>query len=257
MSSADDSRSARSGEPSLFAVHTYRLLAAAIGAIGVLGFCNNLAVAALYWRFRRLRTPTNLLLLNISLSDLLVSLLGVNFTFAACVQGRWTWNQATCVWDGFSNSLFGESARPVRVCRVVFGGQTGGRGRERSRGPLGTLQGSDILLLALRRFLLRVHPQTLAVVYYEVPCPLWRHSSWAGSGVTLVGWRCRGGESCTLAVGFITGAGPRATAIAPTFRSMFFLLPTSSKVTEVSGPASSSLAWSCSGFLPVKGAFPC
>lgn len=108
MSVANDSRSARGAEHYLFAVHTYPLLAATIGTIGVLGFCNNLAVLALYWRFRRLRTPTNLLLLNISLSDLLVSLVGVNFTFAACVKGRWTWNQATCVWDGFSNSLFGE-----------------------------------------------------------------------------------------------------------------------------------------------------
>lgn len=100
--------SARSPEQHLFAVHTYRLLAVAIGTIGALGFCANFAVLALYWRFKRLRTPTNLLLLNISLSDLLVSLLGVNFTLAACVEGRWTWNQATCVWDGFSNSLFGQ-----------------------------------------------------------------------------------------------------------------------------------------------------
>lgn len=109
MSPANDSRSARSAEQYLFAVHTYRLLAVAIGTIGVLGFCNNFAVLALYCRFKRLRTPTNLLLVNISVSDLLVSLMGVNFTFAACVKGGWTWSQATCVWDGFSNSLFGES----------------------------------------------------------------------------------------------------------------------------------------------------
>lgn len=115
MSAANDSRSARSAEQYLFAVHTYRLLAVAIGTIGVLGFCNNFAVLALYCRFKRLRTPTNLLLVNISLSDLLVSLIGINFTFAACVRGRWTWNQATCVWDGFSNTLFGESKSVFRA----------------------------------------------------------------------------------------------------------------------------------------------
>ncbi|KPP79414.1 opsin-3-like [Scleropages formosus] len=61
----------------------------------------------LFYRFKRLRTPTNLLLLNISVSDLLVSVVGVHFTFVSCIRGGWTWNAATCVWDGFSNSLFG------------------------------------------------------------------------------------------------------------------------------------------------------
>ena len=73
---------------------------------------------ALYWRFKRLWTPTNLLLVNISLSDLLVSLFGVNFTLAACVEGRWTCNQAMCVWDGFSNSLFGQ-VQPVGWLQLV------------------------------------------------------------------------------------------------------------------------------------------
>lgn len=110
MNPANGSRSERGAEPLLFSGDTYRVLAVAIGTIGLFGFCNNFVVLALYCRFARLRTPTNLLLLNISLSDLLVSLIGINFTFAACLQGRWTWTHATCVWDGFSNSLFGESS---------------------------------------------------------------------------------------------------------------------------------------------------
>lgn len=108
MNPSNDTRAERSAEQYLFAVGTYKLLAFTIGTIGVFGFCNNFVVIILYCRFKRLRTPTNLLLVNISLSDLLVSLIGINFTFASCVKGRWTWNQATCVWDGFSNSLFGE-----------------------------------------------------------------------------------------------------------------------------------------------------
>lgn len=108
MNPANDTRIERSAEQYLFAVGTYKLLALTIGTIGVFGFCNNFVVIILYCRFKRLRTPTNLLLVNISLSDLLVSLIGINFTFASCVKGRWTWNQATCVWDGFSNSLFGK-----------------------------------------------------------------------------------------------------------------------------------------------------
>ncbi|XP_062851333.1 opsin-3 [Trichomycterus rosablanca] len=90
-----------------FAVGTYKLLAFTIGTIGALGFCNNVAVIVLYYKFRKLRTPTNLLLLNISVSDLLVSVIGINFTFISCLERGWVWNSSTCVWDGFSNSLFG------------------------------------------------------------------------------------------------------------------------------------------------------
>ncbi len=108
MNPANDTRAGRSTEHYIFAVGTYKLLAFTIGSIGVFGFCNNVVVIILYCKFKRLRTPTNLLLVNISLSDLLVSLIGINFTFASCVKGGWTWSQATCVWDGFSNSLFGE-----------------------------------------------------------------------------------------------------------------------------------------------------
>ncbi|KAK2823987.1 hypothetical protein Q5P01_021162 [Channa striata] len=107
MNPANESRAERSAEHSLFTVGTYKLLAFTIATIGLLGFCNNVVVIILYCKFKRLRTPTNLLLVNISLSDFLVSIIGINFTFASCVKGGWTWSQATCVWDGFSNSLFG------------------------------------------------------------------------------------------------------------------------------------------------------
>ncbi|CAN9500056.1 unnamed protein product [Ophioblennius macclurei] len=108
MNPANESRAERSSADTfLFASGTYKLLAFTIGTIGVFGFCNNVVVILLYSKFKRLRTPTNLLLVNISVSDLLVSLIGINFTFVSCVKGGWIWSQATCVWDGFSNSLFG------------------------------------------------------------------------------------------------------------------------------------------------------
>ncbi|XP_034041454.1 opsin-3 [Thalassophryne amazonica] len=97
----------RSAEGDVFTVGTYKLLAFIIGTIGILGFCNNAVVIILYCRFKSMRTPTNLLLVNIGLSDFLVSVLGINFTFASCVNGGWMWSRAMCVWDGFSNSLFG------------------------------------------------------------------------------------------------------------------------------------------------------
>lgn len=118
MNPANETRAGRSTEQYIFALGTYKLLAFTIGTIGVFGFCNNFVVIILYCRFKRLRTPTNLLLVNISLSDLLVSVIGINFTFASCVKGRWTWSQATCIWDGFSNSLFGER-RETGMCLLA------------------------------------------------------------------------------------------------------------------------------------------
>ncbi|CAL8299591.1 unnamed protein product [Merluccius merluccius] len=91
----------------LFTAGTYQLLALAVGSIGLFGFCNNVTVLVLFSRFKRLRTPAGLLLVNISVSDVLVSVFGVNFTFVACLKGGWIWGSATCTWDGFSNSLFG------------------------------------------------------------------------------------------------------------------------------------------------------
>ncbi|MGH0131833.1 UNVERIFIED_CONTAM: hypothetical protein FKN15_048187 [Acipenser sinensis] len=94
-------------EEYLFSAGTYKLLACTIGTIGILGFCNNVLILVLYYKFKRLRTPTNLFLLNKSVSDLLVSVFGVSFTFVSCVKRRWVWDSATCIWYGFSNSLFG------------------------------------------------------------------------------------------------------------------------------------------------------
>lgn len=95
------------GERPLFSPGTYELLALLVATIGMLGLCNNLLVLVLYYKFKRLRTPTNLFLVNISLSDLLVSVFGVSLTFMSCLRSRWVWDAAGCVWDGFSNSLFG------------------------------------------------------------------------------------------------------------------------------------------------------
>uniref|UniRef100_A0A7N9IGS5 Opsin 3 n=1 Tax=Macaca fascicularis TaxID=9541 RepID=A0A7N9IGS5_MACFA len=95
----------------LFSPGTYERLALLLGSIGLLGVGNNLLVLVLYYKFQRLRTPTHLLLVNISLSDLLVSLFGVTFTFVSCLRNGWVWDTVGCVWDGFSGSLFATVTR--------------------------------------------------------------------------------------------------------------------------------------------------
>lgn len=107
MTPLNDTGTRMHADTSLFPVGMYKRLAFTIGTIGVLGFCNNLLVLTLYYKFKRLQTPTSLLLVNISVSDLLVSVFGTNFTLVSCLERGWVWDTTTCVWDGFSNSLFG------------------------------------------------------------------------------------------------------------------------------------------------------
>uniref|UniRef100_A0A8C5GNI0 Vertebrate ancient opsin-like n=1 Tax=Gouania willdenowi TaxID=441366 RepID=A0A8C5GNI0_GOUWI len=83
------------------------VVAVCLGFIGTFGLLNNLLVIVLFCRYKMLRSPINLLLMNISISDLLVCVLGTPFSFAASTQGRWLIGEGGCVWYGFANSLFG------------------------------------------------------------------------------------------------------------------------------------------------------
>ncbi|XP_029314152.1 LOW QUALITY PROTEIN: teleost multiple tissue opsin b [Cottoperca gobio] len=83
------------------------VVAVCLGFIGIFGFLSNFLVLLLFCRYRALRTPMNVLLVSISASDLLVSVLGTPFSFAASTQGRWLIGRAGCVWYGFVNACLG------------------------------------------------------------------------------------------------------------------------------------------------------
>lgn len=86
-------------------------VAVALGFILVLGFLGNFLVLLVFSRFPRLHTPMNLLLINISASDMLVCIFGTPLSFAASVRGKWLTGQSVCRWYGFSNALFGRRLR--------------------------------------------------------------------------------------------------------------------------------------------------
>uniref|UniRef100_A0A4W4DSR8 G-protein coupled receptors family 1 profile domain-containing protein n=1 Tax=Electrophorus electricus TaxID=8005 RepID=A0A4W4DSR8_ELEEL len=78
-----------------------------LGLIMTSGFLNNVVVLALFCKFKTLRTPVNVILVNISLSDLLVCACGTTLSFASSVRGRWFLGKQACMWHGFVNSCFG------------------------------------------------------------------------------------------------------------------------------------------------------
>ncbi|XP_030625142.1 teleost multiple tissue opsin b [Chanos chanos] len=83
------------------------VVAVCLGFIGTFGFLNNTMVLILFCRYKMLRSPINCLLVSISVSDLLVCVLGTPFSFAASTQGRWLIGRAGCVWYGFVNACLG------------------------------------------------------------------------------------------------------------------------------------------------------
>ncbi|KAM4585942.1 teleost multiple tissue opsin 3a [Fundulus diaphanus] len=82
-------------------------VAVCLGFILVAGILNNSLTLLVFAKFRSLWTPINLILLNISLSDVLVCVFGTPFSFAASLRGRWLIGEFGCKWYGFANSLFG------------------------------------------------------------------------------------------------------------------------------------------------------
>lgn len=80
-----------------------------LGFIMIFGFLNNFVVLVLFCKFKTLRTPVNMLLLNISVSDMLVCVCGTSLSFASSVRGRWLLGRTGCMWYGFINSCFGEN----------------------------------------------------------------------------------------------------------------------------------------------------
>ncbi|XP_075958307.1 pinopsin-like [Anarhichas minor] len=81
--------------------------AVVLGLILVLGFLGNFLVLMVFSRFPGLVTPVNVLLINISASDMLVCIFGTPLSFAASVRGRWLTGSYGCRWYGFSNAFFG------------------------------------------------------------------------------------------------------------------------------------------------------
>ncbi|XP_036404466.1 teleost multiple tissue opsin 3a [Megalops cyprinoides] len=94
-------------DPSGLSRTGHTVVAVFLGLIFVLGFLNNLLVLLIFAKFQSLRTPINLILLNISVSDMLVCIFGTPFSFAASLHGRWLIGHHGCKWYGFANSLFG------------------------------------------------------------------------------------------------------------------------------------------------------
>ncbi|CAM5138900.1 unnamed protein product [Eretmochelys imbricata] len=111
-----NSSNQRHGQEQNLSPTGHLITAICLGIIGTLGFLNNLLVLILFCRNKVLQSPINLLLMNISVSDMMVCIMGTPFSFAASTQGHWLIGPGGCIWYGFINTLFGKWHPPALVC---------------------------------------------------------------------------------------------------------------------------------------------
>ena len=86
----------------------YNATAVYLGLLTFFGIFNNGLVLFLYARYRNLRNPINMFLVNISVGDLSVSIFGSPFTFASNVARRWLFGPGGCTWYAFIVTVCGE-----------------------------------------------------------------------------------------------------------------------------------------------------
>ncbi|XP_078656740.1 opsin-3-like [Branchiostoma floridae x Branchiostoma belcheri] len=94
-------------EPPLLPYQGFLAVSAVLGTFGVGGIVSNFTVLLMFWQYPTLRTPFNMLLMNLCLSGLIVSVAGIPFSLASAIHGQWIWGRAGCVYYGFTNSFCG------------------------------------------------------------------------------------------------------------------------------------------------------
>lgn len=86
----------------------YSVSAAVLFCIMIFGCISNLIVIIVIGGTNRLWTPMNVILLNLSISDLLISAFGTPLSFASAVNHTWIFGDTLCQVYAFMMTLTGE-----------------------------------------------------------------------------------------------------------------------------------------------------
>ena len=77
-----------------------------LAIVVVIGIIANLLVLIVFWRYRKLRTATNLFIINLAVCDLTLSVLDSAFSIPSSLYGRWLFGRAGCIAYGFIHYFF-------------------------------------------------------------------------------------------------------------------------------------------------------
>lgn len=86
----------------------FRLLAAVMLVVTSLSLAENLAVILVTFKFKQLRQPVNYVIVNLSVADFLVSLIGGTISFLTNLKGYFFMGYWACVLEGFAVTFFGK-----------------------------------------------------------------------------------------------------------------------------------------------------
>ncbi|NXE94802.1 OPSO protein, partial [Menura novaehollandiae] len=85
----------------------FRLLAGIMLVVTSLSLAENLAVILVTFKFKQLRQPVNYIIVNLSVSDFLVSLTGGTISFLTNLKGYFYMGYWACILEGFAVTSFG------------------------------------------------------------------------------------------------------------------------------------------------------
>ncbi|XP_070701573.1 melanopsin-like [Pempheris klunzingeri] len=87
--------------------HAHYIIGSVILLVGVTGMLGNALVIYVFCRSRTLRSPSNLLVVNLAAADLLMSLTQSPVFFVASLHRRWVFGELACELYAFCGALFG------------------------------------------------------------------------------------------------------------------------------------------------------
>ncbi|MBN3285343.1 OPSO protein, partial [Polyodon spathula] len=96
-----------SGPDESIAPWNFKLLAALMFFITSLSLSENFTVMFVTFKFKQLRQPLNYIIVNLSLADFLLSLVGGTISFLTNIKGYFFMGSWACVLEGFAVTFFG------------------------------------------------------------------------------------------------------------------------------------------------------
>nr|XP_034993740.1 melanopsin isoform X1 [Zootoca vivipara] len=87
--------------------HTHYTIGAVILAVGITGTLGNLLVIFAFCRSRGLRTPANMFIINLAVSDFLMAITQCPVFFTSSLNRRWIFGEKGCELYAFCGALFG------------------------------------------------------------------------------------------------------------------------------------------------------
>lgn len=86
----------------------FELLAALMFIVTSLSLSENFTVMLVTFKFKQLRQPLNYIIVNLSVADFLVSLIGGTLSFLTNANGYFFLGKSACVVEGFAVTFFGK-----------------------------------------------------------------------------------------------------------------------------------------------------